>query len=68
MSWATQSYPGLSSLRLDALMRKRRNGTTILKWTVLALALIIVLDDEPTVWDKTLTVTQKILFGGLFSD
>jgi hypothetical protein len=35
---------------------------------LLALAVVIVLDDDPTVWEKSLSVAQKVLFGGLFSD
>lgn len=47
---------------------KRR--TEIRPWMVvlLVVAALIILDDRPTIWDKTKDVAERVLFGGLLSD
>lgn len=47
---------------------KRRWNWQPLQVVILVLAVIIILDDDPTIWDKTVSLTEKVLFGGLFSD
>jgi hypothetical protein len=51
-----------------SLVQKRKRDWHTFKVAILVLAVIIILDDEPTVWDKTLRLTERVLFGGLFSD
>jgi hypothetical protein len=47
---------------------KRKIGWRPFQVAIFVLAVVIILDDDPTIWDKTLSLTERVLFGGLLSD
>jgi len=52
------------------MTKRRRVRRFIPLWeiVILAVAVVVILDDDPTVWEKTQSIVERVLFGGLFSD